>query len=128
VARGSWRRVPAGLRLAPAGADGRALATPNGKRSPTCRGSIKRIVRQNLGRFRMCYSSGLGRNPKLQGLVSVQFVVAPDGSVSSASDGGSKLPDAAVVSCVVSVFYGLSFPARDEGIVRVQYPLTFEPG
>ncbi|MFO7179921.1 MAG: AgmX/PglI C-terminal domain-containing protein [Pseudomonadota bacterium] len=89
---------------------------------------IQRIVRQNFGRFRMCYEQGLGRNPNLQGRVSARFVIGRDGSVSNVSNGGSDLPDSAVVSCVLSAFYGLSFPQPEGGIVTVVYPIMLSPG
>ncbi len=69
---------------------------------------IQRIVRQNFGRFRLCYENGLRNNPNLQGGVSVSFVIGRDGSVSSVS-GGGDLPDSAVVSCVTRAFYGRAF-------------------
>jgi FHA domain len=89
---------------------------------------IQRIVRQNYGRFRMCYEQGLGRNPNLEGRVSARFVIGRDGAVSNASNGGSDLPDSGVVSCVVSAFYGLSFPQPEGGIVTVVYPIMLSPG
>ena len=85
-------------------------------------------VRQNCGRFRMCYEQGLGRNPNLQGRVSARFVIGRDGSVSNVGNGGSDLPDSGVVSCVLSAFYGLSFPQPEGGIVTVVYPIMLEPG
>ena len=89
---------------------------------------IQRAVRQNFGRFRMCYEQGLMRNPNLEGRVTARFVIGRDGGVSNVSNGGSDLPDSGVVSCVVSAFYGLSFPAPDGGIVTVSYPIAFSPG
>jgi FHA domain-containing protein len=89
---------------------------------------IRRIVRQNYGRFRLCYEQGLGRNPNLEGRVTVRFVIGRDGAVSNVSNGGSDLPDSNVVNCVVKAFYGLSFPKPEGGIVTVQYPIMLEPG
>ncbi len=89
---------------------------------------IQRVVRQNFGRFRMCYQNGLQGNPNLQGRVSVRFVIGTDGAVGSAANGGSDLPDSAVVSCVVHAFYGVSFPQPEDGIVTVTYPIMFTPG
>ncbi|MCC6557452.1 MAG: AgmX/PglI C-terminal domain-containing protein [Polyangiaceae bacterium] len=89
---------------------------------------IQRIVRQNFGRFRLCYENGLRNNPSLQGRVAVAFVIGRDGAVSSVQNGGSDLPEPSVVSCVVRSFYGLSFPAPDGGIVTVSYPIMFTPG
>jgi hypothetical protein len=89
---------------------------------------IVRIVRQNFGRFRMCYEQGLGRNPALEGEVSVRFVIDRSGGVSNVSDNGSALPDAEVKQCVFRAFFGLSFPMPEGGIVTVVYPMTFSPG
>ena len=89
---------------------------------------IQRIVRQNYGRFRMCYEQGLLKNPNLSGRVSVRFAISRDGAVQTAQNGGSDLPDSAVVGCVVSAFYGLTFPEPDNGIVTVSYPIMFSPG
>jgi hypothetical protein len=89
---------------------------------------IQRIVRQNFGRFRLCYENGLRTNPNLQGRVAVKFVIDRQGSVSTAQDGGSDLPDQGVVSCVVRGFGNLSFPQPEGGIVTVVYPIIFNPG
>ncbi|MBX3125483.1 MAG: AgmX/PglI C-terminal domain-containing protein [Polyangiaceae bacterium] len=89
---------------------------------------IQRIVRQNYGRFRMCYENGLRGNPNLAGRVAVRFVISRDGAVSHATNAGSDLPDSSVVGCVVSAYYGLSFPAPQDGIVTVNYPIQFSPG
>ncbi len=88
---------------------------------------VQRIVRQNYGRFRMCYENGLRSNPNLSGRVTTRFVIGRDGSVANASNGGSDLADPGVVSCVVSAFYGLSFPTPENGVVTVSYPIAFSP-
>lgn len=88
---------------------------------------IQRIVRQNFGRFRLCYENGLRNNPNLQGRVMVNFVIGRDGTVSQVG-GGGDIPDGGVVSCVVQAFYGLSFPQPEGGIVTVSYPIVFTPG
>jgi hypothetical protein len=89
---------------------------------------IQRIVRQNFGRFRLCYENGLRNNPNLQGRVGVRFVIGRDGAVSNVGNGGSDMADSGVVSCVVRSFYGLSFPQPEGGIVTVVYPIMFSPG
>jgi hypothetical protein len=89
---------------------------------------IQRIVRQNFGRFRLCYENGLKSNPTLSGRVSVKFVIDRSGAVSTAQDGGSELPDQGVISCVVRGFGNLSFPQPEGGIVTVVYPIIFNPG
>lgn len=89
---------------------------------------IQRIVRQNYGRFRMCYEQGLARNPNLEGRVQVRFVINREGTVSNVQNGGSDLPDSAVTSCIIGAYYGLSFPQPEGGIVTVSYPIMFQPG
>jgi hypothetical protein len=89
---------------------------------------IQRIVRQNFGRFRLCYENGMRNNPNLQGRVSVKFVIDRSGAVSMTADGGSDLPDQSVVQCVVRGFGNLSFPQPEGGMVTVVYPIMFNPG
>ena len=88
---------------------------------------IARIVRQNFGRFRLCYESGLTRNPALEGRVSVQFTITATGTVKGSSDAGSSLSDSGVVACVVHGFDALTFPssASDANVV---FPINFTPG
>jgi Ca-activated chloride channel family protein len=88
---------------------------------------IQRIVRQNFGRFRLCYEGGLRANPNLAGRVAVRFIIGRDGAVSGVSNSGSDLPDASVVACVVRSFMGLSFPTPEGGVVTVTYPILFSP-
>jgi hypothetical protein len=89
---------------------------------------IQRIVRQNFGRFRLCYENGMKNNPNLQGRVSVKFIIDRSGAVSLTADGGSDLPDQGVVQCVVRGFGNLSFPQPEGGMVTVVYPIMFNPG
>jgi Ca-activated chloride channel family protein len=89
---------------------------------------VQRIVRQNFGRFRLCYESGLRNSPNLAGRVSVRFLIGMDGAVSAVGNAGSDIADNSVVSCVVRSFWGLRFPAPEGGVVTVVYPITFSPG
>jgi hypothetical protein len=89
---------------------------------------VQRIVRQNFGRFRLCYENGLRRNSNLTGRVNVRFVIGRDGSVATATNSGSDLPDTAVVSCVVGAFRYLSFPQPEGGPVTFVYPISLTPG
>jgi len=114
---GSHRTRPPRVRM--------GATTVNGRLPPEV---IQRIVRQNYGRFRLCYENGLRNNPNLQGRVSVRFVIGRDGSVSNVGNAGSDLPDPGVVSCVTRAYYGLSFPQPEGGIVTVVYPIMFSPG
>ena len=88
---------------------------------------VRRIVRQNFGRFKLCYESALRRQPTLEGYVRVGFVVDRSGAVVSATDHGSVIGDNAVVACVVRSFVDLSFPTRQTGVVHVDYTVAFAP-
>ncbi len=89
---------------------------------------IQRIVRQNFGRFRLCYEKGLANNPNLQGRVAARFVIGKDGALANVQNGGSDLPDGSVLNCVLDGFRSLSFPAPEDGIVTVTFPIMFSPG
>ena len=97
----------------------------NGRLAPEV---IQRIVRQNFGRFRLCYEGGLRQNPGLSGRVVTKFVIGRDGAVAQASDAGSDLASQEVVSCVVRSFNMISFPQPEGGVATVVYPLTLSPG
>jgi hypothetical protein len=89
---------------------------------------IQRIVRQNFGRFRLCYENGLRNNPNLQGRVTVKFVIDRSGAVATTSDGGSDLPDTSVVQCILRGFGNLNFPQPEGGMVTVVFPIILNPG
>ncbi len=89
---------------------------------------IQRIVRQNFGRFRLCYENGLRSNPNLQGRVATRFLIGTDGNVGTVSNGGSDMPDGNVVRCVARAFPSLSFPQPEGGTVSVVAPIFFSPG
>ncbi|HTM45616.1 MAG TPA: AgmX/PglI C-terminal domain-containing protein [Polyangiaceae bacterium] len=88
---------------------------------------VQRTVRQNYGRFRMCYEKGLVRNPALAGRVEVRFLIDSSGAVAQAMQGASDLPDPDVSSCIVKQFFALSFPQPENGTVSVTYPLALSP-
>ena len=85
-------------------------------------------MRQNFGRFRLCYENGLRANPGLTGRIATRFVIDRTGAVSMSQDAGSDMPDQAVVGCVVRSFSSLSFPSPEGGVATVTYPITFSPG
>lgn len=87
---------------------------------------IQRIVRQNFGRFRLCYEEHV--KPPVDGRAIVRFVIDGKGEVSSAIDAGSDL-DKRSVDCIVRGFTNLSFPEpEDKKPVTVTYPMVFVKG
>jgi pSer/pThr/pTyr-binding forkhead associated (FHA) protein len=89
--------------------------------------TIRRIVRQNHTRLKLCYEKGLMTQPTLSGRVNVRFVIGGEGRVTHVSEAGSDLPDANVVRCVTRAFYDIGFPKPEGGIVTVVYPIAFQP-
>lgn len=113
---GSHRNRPPSVRM--------GATSVNGRLPPEV---IQRIVRQNFGRFRLCYESALTSNPNLSGSVTVSFTIAEDGSTSKVS-AKSEMGDAGMISCIQKSFMGLSFPQPEGGTVAVVYPVAFSPG
>jgi len=89
---------------------------------------IQRVMRQNFGRFRVCYEHGLRSCPNLTGSVSVRFTIQPTGAVTGARDHGSDVPDSAVIACVVRQVGELTFPSFKGKPIKVSYPIAFSPG
>jgi hypothetical protein len=78
---------------------------------------IQQVVRDSYDNFVKCYGEGLGRNPKLEGRVSVRFVIDLDGRVQSSTLEASTLPDDEVARCVVNHMLPLRFPEPDGGVL-----------
>ncbi len=104
-----------------------ASATPVSGRLPP--EVIRRLVREQYGRFRTCYEAGLGRHSDLTGRVTVRFVIGRDGKVSNARiSEQTDLPDCGVARCIRDAFMHIEFPRPEGGIVTVQYPVMLQPG
>lgn len=87
---------------------------------------VRRIVRQNFGRFRLCYETAVRGNPDLKRVtLAVRFAIDMTGSVvlSEPVTGDSSDP---FYACVARGFRALSFP-QPEGVslVAVEYTIQF---
>jgi TonB family protein len=139
-----------------AGASPRAIPAPTPRRQKppaSIKGRlppyvIQRTVRSAFVELRKCYQAGLGRNARLEGQVTVRFVINRAGQVQdarsvtvpdrdtildqtavrkpTASTPATTLNDPEAVACIVDRFRALRFPARDSTI-RVVYPIRFSP-
>lgn len=130
---------------------------PNTSPTPSTNGridprAVQEVVRNDRKAMRRCYEAGLGRDPNLQGKLAVRFVIALDGTVSSAVDihdapptsearpgavaandvpsdrdhrAEPRFPDAEVTWCVLARFKSLKFPHPEGGPVTVVYPFIF---
>lgn len=87
---------------------------------------IDAVVKRNLESIRYCYRRELARMPSLAGKVVIKFVIAKDGSVSTATTKTSTLNNAAAESCINGRFLRMQFPEpKGGGIVVVSYPFLF---
>ena len=87
------------------------------------------VVKRHMNQIRYCYQREITSDPTIAGKVVVKFVVAGDGTVSSASIKSSTMGNNAVESCVTSRFLRMMFPEpKGGGIVVVSYAFLFSPG
>ncbi|MFH1356093.1 MAG: AgmX/PglI C-terminal domain-containing protein [bacterium] len=88
---------------------------------------VDRVVKQHLAQIRYCYQKELAKNPNLFGKIVVKFVVANDGSVSSATIKDSTMNNSIVEQCICQRFMRFRFPPpKGDGIVIVSYPFVFK--
>ncbi|MBM4364873.1 MAG: AgmX/PglI C-terminal domain-containing protein [Deltaproteobacteria bacterium] len=90
---------------------------------------IDAVIKRNMNQIRYCYQRELTKNPALGGKITVKFVIAKDGTVSSAQTKSSTMNSPAVESCINGRFMRFQFPEpKGGGIVIVSYPFIFSPG
>ena len=93
------------------------------------RSLIDRVIKRHMAQIRYCYQRQLTKNPSLKGKIVIKFVIAKDGSVSSASKKTSSMNSPPVESCIVGRFMRMKFPEpKGGGIVIVSYPFIFSAG
>lgn len=92
------------------------------------RSLIDEVIKRHFNQIRYCYQRELTKNPALGGKISVKFVIAKDGTVSSAKIHESSMKNPGVEACVASRFMRMEFPQpKGGGIVIVRYPFNFFP-
>jgi hypothetical protein len=90
---------------------------------------IDAVIKRNMAAIRYCYQRELTKNPALAGKITVKFVIAADGTVSSATTKSSSMGNPAVEGCINGRFLRFQFPQpKGGGIVIVSYPFIFSPG
>jgi len=93
------------------------------------RSLIDEVIKRHMNQIRYCYQRELTKNPALGGKVVIKFVIAKDGTVSSASVKTTTMNNGAVEQCIVGRFMRMQFPEpKGGGIVIVSYPFIFSPG
>ncbi len=90
---------------------------------------IDKVIKRHMNSIRYCYSRELTKTPSLAGKISVKFIIAKDGSVSSSTIAQSSMGSPAVESCLTGRFLRMQFPPlKGGGIAVVKYPLVFAQG
>ncbi len=90
---------------------------------------IGAVIERHLNQLRYCYQRELVNEDDLAGKITVKFVIAEDGSVSSAATKRSTMNDSDVESCLNGRFMRMRFPEPEGGgIVVCTYPFIFTPG
>jgi hypothetical protein len=82
------------------------------------------VVRENAGYLRFCFEWQLHRHPELSGRVTMEYVIAEDGSVRDAHVIDDQLHDETVTRCFEGVTSRMRFPPPEGGVVTVRYPFT----
>jgi serine/threonine protein kinase len=72
------------------------------------------VIARNRWRFKACYTKALAIDPNDGGKVVVRAVVAPDGTVTSAT-ASSTTASASLTQCIVSSFMAMKFSEPDGG-------------
>jgi hypothetical protein len=89
------------------------------------RAVVERLVRSHLPQLRACYERALAADPEMTGTVTVTFLAAPDGRVTTTNVVGSGVAPS-VSACVALVVQALPFPAGQP--LSVSYPFEFVLG
>ena len=113
---------------------------PGGQLPPE---QISSVMNQNFDRIGGCYADARRKNPKLTGIVRVQFKIDLEGKVIEASEapepsadagahaqtGDSIAPirDSKMISCVLSEFAKIQFARPDRAGSLVRYNIRFVP-
>jgi hypothetical protein len=93
------------------------------------RSLVDAVIKRHMNQIRHCYQRELTRDPSLAGKVTVNFVIARDGTVSKASTKSSTMNNRVVEGCINGRFMRFQFPPpKGGGIVLVSYPFIFSQG
>jgi len=90
--------------------------------------SIRNVVREHRDEIGFCFAWQLHYHPELEGSVTMEFVIGPDGSVTDARVAEDALGDETVLRCFVGVTRRMQFTPPENGEeVTVRYPFHLSP-
>jgi len=88
---------------------------------------IRQVIHRNRNQIRYCYESQLQRHPKLNGKVSVRFIISASGAVASSNVADASTNNAELETCVAGRVRTWQFPKpKGGGVVVVTYPFVFK--
>lgn len=89
------------------------------------RNAIAAVIMRHLSEVRYCYEQGLQKKPTLSGRVSMNFMIGPTGSVTTAQINNSSLAHPPVENCIRDRLKTWKFPQPQGGVnVKVSYPFV----
>jgi outer membrane biosynthesis protein TonB len=88
---------------------------------------IRKIISDHKGAIYSLYRKALRKNPELEGKVTVQLVIEPDGSISLAKILESELNDPALEKRLLSRIRLISFSASNVTQTQLDYSFNFLP-
>ena len=89
---------------------------------------VTRTIRQRIRAIRRCYERELGRNPNLEGKVTVGFTVMESGTVAHAQVVENTSQSPVLGNCVARTLGRMRFhPGPEGGSVDFTYPFVFAP-
>ncbi|HLL54296.1 MAG TPA: adventurous gliding motility protein GltG [Myxococcaceae bacterium] len=89
---------------------------------------IRQVIARNRSGIKFCYESQLSRYPKLNGKVSVKFVINAEGGVISSNVVQTSMNNGEAEACIASRVRIMQFPKpKGGGVVVVTYPFVFKP-
>jgi hypothetical protein len=86
---------------------------------------IRKVIQDHAAQIRYCYETQLAINPRLQGKVSIKWIINGDGSATSAQidASGTTLEDSKVHECMMARVTSWTFPKpKGGGIAVITYP------
>jgi hypothetical protein len=88
------------------------------------REAVRRVVRRHLGEVERCYQTGIATDGRLEGRVSVRFVIGPTGAVVRSEVVSSTLATPETGACIAEAINHWMFPAPHAGSLIVTYPFV----
>ena len=86
---------------------------------------IRKVIQDHAAQIRYCYEQQLAINPRLQGKVSIKWIIQADGSATNpqVDESATTLDDGKVHECMMSRITSWQFPKpKGGGIAVITYP------